>query len=354
MATFAGSNLGEVITPTTVSGSVTRIPAGSFPGAAADDIDGAGGNDSLNGGAGNDTIRGGGGDDTVYGGNGDDVVYSSGTGLYDAGAGSDHVFAGNGLPETLRGGSGVDLLVTTAWSGNYSINLGTGVTNYAGESFVQFEDILSGDGDDTLTGTSGANDMSSGSGDDFISALGGNDTVYGGSGNDTVYGGTGNDFVSGYTGNDTVYGGGGNDRVYGLSGNDELSGASGSDTLNGGSGRDTLYGGAGDDRFDYDFTSDSVGAGRDLITSFEFSTSTNPNDRIDLGSIDAYTGAGGNQAFTSVEGTGVGRLSFVDLANGHTLIRGNTSAAAGFELEIEVDDGATSAAFWSPTLDFIL
>ena len=49
MATFTGTSANETITPTFVSGTVTRIPAGSFPSNAADTIDGGAGNDTLTG-----------------------------------------------------------------------------------------------------------------------------------------------------------------------------------------------------------------------------------------------------------------------------------------------------------------
>ena len=52
MAIFTGTAADETITPLFVSATVTRVPAGSFPSAAADSLDGGGGNDTLDGGAG--------------------------------------------------------------------------------------------------------------------------------------------------------------------------------------------------------------------------------------------------------------------------------------------------------------
>ena len=131
-------------------------------------------------------------------------------------------------------------------------------------------------------------------------------------------------------------------------------GGAGNDTLVGGQGRDFLTGGLGDDVFDYNLTSEFVGATRDLITSFEFTVGGNPNDKIDLRTIDANTFFFFDQAFSTIEGNGIGQLSFSNLANGNTLIEGNTDFDAIKELQIEVADGATSAAFWSPSLDFFL
>lgn len=167
------------------------------------------------------TLRGLGGDDnisatgliphfttlTVDAGAGNDIVRSNGDGVYVAGDGDDTVFAGltNSL-ETLDGGTGVDTLDTTTWGGPYTINLVTGATNFSGESFVNFENLVTGDGDDTITGTAG---------DNRIETRGGIDTVTGGGGNDTVLLGLGDDSFVWNPGDasDSVDGQGGNDTL---------------------------------------------------------------------------------------------------------------------------------------------
>jgi hypothetical protein len=153
--------------------------------------------------------------------------------------------------------------------------------------------------------------------------------------------------------NNNIIGTAAADGVIALGGNDTVNLGAGNDTMTGGQGRDVLVGGVGDDRFDYNFTSESNAAARDLISGFDFGSAVT-GDKIDLNTIDANTLLFGNQNFSLVEGTGLGQISFVDLANGHTLIRGNTSIAAGFELQIEVADGATTAGFWSTSLDLIV
>ena len=163
--------------------------------------------------------------------------------------------------------------------------------------------------------------------------------AYCGTGNDTAYGVSGNDIFYGNDGNDLLFGGAGDNQVYGNDGND---------TLSGGAGRDILGGDGGADRFDYNFTSESNAANRDLITSFDFGS-----DRIDLDGIDAIVGAG-NQDFSPIAGIGVGQLSFWEGPGDHTLILGNTVAGGGFELQIEVDDGADTAGDWSTVLHFLL
>lgn len=418
MATFISQFLGfavnEVVTPGFVSGTILRIPAGSFPSAAADFINVGAGNDFVVGGGGADTVIGGSGNDTLTGGSG------VGAQVF-GGSGNDLIFQVNGTPEFIDGGTGVDTLNTTAFAGNYAVNLTSGGTNFAGESFINMENLIAGIGNDTLTGTTGANFINAGAGNDVVNGLGGNDTIIGGTGNDTltggfgaganVQGGDGNDlifqvngvpevinggngvdtlnttaFAGNYlvnlatggtnfagesftnmenivagVGNDTLIGtfgansmngGAGNDSMVGGFGNDFLNGSTGDDTLVGGFGRDILIGSVGDDRFDYNSTFESTAGSVDLISGFTFSTGANPNDKIDLETIDANTFFFGDQDFLS-EGNGAGQLSFVDLANGNTLVRGNVDFDATFELLIEVADGGTTASFWSVSLDFV-
>ena len=91
MATFTGTAANETITPATVSLTVTRDPAGSFPDPDNDTINGGGGDDTIDGGGGNDTIAGDPGNDTITGGEGDDTI------IWRNGDGSDVVTGGNGI-----------------------------------------------------------------------------------------------------------------------------------------------------------------------------------------------------------------------------------------------------------------
>ncbi len=288
MATFFGTNNNDTIPGTAV----------------ADLIFGFGGNDRLGGGGGTDTINGGTGNDTIR---------SSGAGLYDGQAGDDYIYAGLGVAETLRGGAGVDWLNTTTFNGNYAINLTTGATNFAGESFTQFENLLTGSGNDSLTGTTGAN------------------RIFSGAGNDTVNGGAGNDYLSGGTGNDNLVGGGGRD---------ELTGGGGSDTF----------------RF-FSTTESSPLTGFDLIRDFQgaginlFGTT---EDRINLSAIDANVTIAGNQSFV-FNGTnpgGAGRI-WMENVGAETWLRVNTDNDALAEMTVRILDGADNASdYWSG--DFIL
>lgn len=104
---------------------------------------------------------------------------------------------------------------------------------------------------------------------DIVYGLAGNDIInystslvdndlIGGDGNDTISGGAGNDLLQGDSGNDTLSGNAGSDTFLGGNGTDNLDGGNGDDNLDGGLGNDTLTGGLGSD-FIY------VGAGTDSI-----------------------------------------------------------------------------------------
>jgi Ca2+-binding RTX toxin-like protein len=243
--------------------------------AGANVLDGGEGADRLEGGAGNDTLRGVVGNDSAYGGDGDDLVHAS--------FGTDIAF----------GGTGVDTLNTTSYTGDYLVNLATGATNFAAESYTEFENLVSGIGNDTLVGTGAANAINGAAGSDAITGAAGNDTLTGEAGNDTLDGGTGADRLDGGDGSDVYLvdasddavidtqtaAAGGNDTVrtsvsfaiatapgqdsHGIervelqgsadldaSGNERanaLIGNAGANRLVGGGGADTLMGGAGDD-----------------------------------------------------------------------------------------------------------
>jgi Ca2+-binding RTX toxin-like protein len=151
----------------------------------SDTSNGGLGNDLIYGNGGNDTLVGGAGVDTLNGGDGNDVITSDGDGgTYRGDAGNDTLFSGLG-PETMDGGTGTDTIDHTAWGGNYVFNMATGLTDFAGESFINFENANMGAGNDSVTGNASANIINGGAG---------NDTLEGGLGQDTLTGGTGNDF----------------------------------------------------------------------------------------------------------------------------------------------------------------
>ncbi|HEX9963479.1 MAG TPA: pre-peptidase C-terminal domain-containing protein, partial [Allosphingosinicella sp.] len=113
--------------------------------------------------------------------------------------------------------------------------------------------ILGGSGNDTLTGTSGADyiDANNRPGNltvadtDMLNGGGGNDVLLGRFGNDVLNGGTGADMLDGGDGNDVLSGGNDNDTLAGGAGADSLNGGAGNDSLDGGSGTDTAVVGSG-------------------------------------------------------------------------------------------------------------
>jgi Ca2+-binding RTX toxin-like protein len=95
--------------------------------------------------------------------------------------------------------------------------------------------LFGGDGNDTLTGGSGADQLFGQAGDDTLLGKGGADFLFGGAGNDVLTGGTGDDQVFGEAGNDRMIWNPGE-------GSDLNEGGAGIDTVevNGGNGAETF------------------------------------------------------------------------------------------------------------------
>jgi serralysin len=276
--------------------------------AAANVINGGAGNDALAGSSGNDTIDGGSGVDTLSGGDGSDNIRSDGDGgTYLGGAGNDVMFSGLGT-ETMDGGTGIDLIDHTAWGGAYVFDMATGLTNFGGELYINFENATMGAGNDNVTGNAAANVINGGAGNDTMNGGGGNDTLDGGSGIDTVVFGSANNTVNFLTGQATgdgndrlsnfenAVGGDGNDNLVGSTGDNLLDGGNGNDTVTGGAGNDNLIGGAGTDTAVFG-TGASIlnlttgqatggGVGTDTLNGIENLAAGTGNDTL--------TGSGGN------------------------------------------------------------
>jgi Ca2+-binding RTX toxin-like protein len=150
----------------------------------------------------------------------------------------------------------------------------TGVDNIAGGSLNDAiigdagNDILSGNaGDDSISGGADDDILSGGDGNDYLSGGDGMDSLSGGAGSDTLDGNAGDDVVDGGTGDDIVLGGDGDDLIFGGSGADRLEGGAGDDVLNAGTGDDELFGDAGDDILIGGSGDDSLlgGAGIDIF-----------------------------------------------------------------------------------------
>ncbi|WP_234461617.1 beta strand repeat-containing protein [Stutzerimonas stutzeri] len=167
-------------------------------GSGNDAIDAGSGNDSVSGGDGSDSITAGSGNDTVDGGSGNDAINAGdGDDNVNAGIGDDSVVGGAGN-DTLDGSSGVDTIDYSAETDAVTVNLTSGNATGTGsgnDTLQNFENILGGAGNDTLTGNDAANRVDGGAGSDSISTGAGNDwirfdaddtLVDGGSGNDTL------------------------------------------------------------------------------------------------------------------------------------------------------------------------
>ncbi|MGY4178377.1 Ca2+-binding RTX toxin-like protein [Bradyrhizobium sp. USDA 4518] len=139
------------------------------------------------------------------------------------------------------------------------------------ENWISANDFLIANADRLLSGTAGADHITSGGGNDTINALAGDDVITAGAGNDIVNGGDGNDTIHGQDGTDTINGENGNDVLYGETGNDILSGGAGNDYLDGGFGYDQMRGGLGNDTFVFnsgaDVAIELAGQGIDTIMS---------------------------------------------------------------------------------------
>ncbi|MBL8529158.1 MAG: calcium-binding protein [Burkholderiales bacterium] len=365
----------------------------------ANRISGLDGNDSLLAYGGDDTLDGGNGDDTLDGGRGNDALYGGG--------GNDTLDGGDNGADSMTGGTGNDTyfvdnigdkVIELAAQGTDTVSskitytltanvenltlttsalingTGNGLANVITGNAAR--NVLSGlDGDDTLNGGVGADSMIGGKGNDkyYVNERGDIVIESAGEGTDAViastscvlapnvenltltgslgFDGTGNTVANVITGNDK------SNVLSGLAGNDTLNGLAGSDTLLGGAGADVLIGGLGVDRFDFDAVSDSTSAARDAIRAgggaiaFE-GAGVSGGDVIDLSGIDANTNVGGDQAFASGFGIGLGQISLVSSGT-TTLVRGNVDGDPDFEFVLAIEDGSVLASAYKAA-DFIL
>jgi Ca2+-binding RTX toxin-like protein len=219
-------------------------------------LTGTSGADTLTGTSGNDVIVGLGGGDTINAGSGDDVVMAgSGHDVLDGGAGNDTIsladltaaagvglgsslsgavtgtdvnfenvigsqyndsivgttgnnvllgeggndaIIGDGGNDTIDGGPGTDIVYFNILSSAMTANLQTQTLGgaAAGTTIANVEGIISGNGNDTLTGLASAGS--------YLEGSGGNDILIGGTGNDTEKGDAGHDIIYGSLGADLL------------------------------------------------------------------------------------------------------------------------------------------------------
>ena len=245
--------------------------------------------EQVAGGTGNDEMSGSGAPDAFFGGEGDDVL------------------DGRGGGDVLDGGPGTNTVSYALSPVAVTVDLNAGVGGAPPlDSLRSFRRVVTGPGNDVVTGTSADELFTLGAGDDTLNAGAGNDAVTAGDGNDVLRGGPGADVLDGGGGSDTATydergpsepvtvslatlgddgGPGENDslpaieNVTGGASNDTLTGDAGPNAIIGGAGVNTLDGGAGDDLA-------QGGNDRDVITGGP------GNDRLfgggDDDSINAY------------------------------------------------------------------
>jgi Ca2+-binding RTX toxin-like protein len=198
---------------------------------------------------------------------------------------------------------------------------------------VANERVLGGQGNDEIT--MGPAEAAFGEqGNDKI--IGGSQAHYisGGLGNDDIEGGAnGFSFLFGDAGNDKIRGGADFDVIDGGVGNDILEGNGGLDNLCGGA-RDRMTGGANSDQFEFNAISESrPGAARDLILDFT------SDELIDLFTIDARRGVGGNQAFKFIGKQAFdetkGELHYFKQGN-HLIVEGDVNGDGRADFQIQV------------------
>lgn len=179
-------------------------------------------------------------------------------------------------------------------------------TPYSNLNFAGNDDIIAGDGDDTITSGGGADTIDAGLGNDTINAGSGADNVVGGGGDDTINAGGGANTVDGGAGADDITSFGGADDIDGGSGDDTISAGGGNDTIIGGAGADIIDGGAGNDTISGD--SGAAAPGVQSLQETDYSTIADPNDPgtpIDDGD-DLSQGVTVNTATTEVRITSFG------------------------------------------------
>jgi Ca2+-binding RTX toxin-like protein len=247
--------------------------ADTIQGLGGDDwLYGFDGNDVLEGGGDNDVLQGGFGLDQHYGGDGNDTFYVINQGeaeageIYDGGAGTDrfevgYYAANSHLPLDLTaititgfedfyaisGSQRLNVKLTldqvqqfTTIAGTITLATG-GSLNLSGRSLdaywylsdqattIDFTGSISQFGDGAL--------VISGAGNDAITGTALNDYLEGNGGNDTLIGGEGNDTLKGGAGLDVVQAGGGDDEIRFGAATDLATG----ETIDGGSGYDKIH-----------------------------------------------------------------------------------------------------------------
>ncbi|MCB1490236.1 MAG: M10 family metallopeptidase C-terminal domain-containing protein [Rhodobiaceae bacterium] len=344
-----------------------------------DAILGDDGDDTLAGDNGDDVLIGGRGDDTVYGNSDDDrIIWGPGhvdgpwPHITDIGGTPDDkgdVFDGD---DKYDGGTGIDTVDYAGTKAGIYVDLslsadqGTG-TEIGIDQITNIENVIGGDGIDTLRGDSNDNHLIGGESNDILADGLGDDILQGDNGNDlfvaragAILGGpiSDNDVFNGGFGMDTLnyaaatvgiqiylhsgnlfgaptaygsvigvdslydienaIGGSGNDIIEGSGFANVLQGGGGNDTMFGGAGTDSIYGEAGDDRIRLDADDDTLNGGEGFDTLDALGVANGISLNIGAGIVSSVT-------------TGVDTFSNFEFYNGSShadFVTGSTEADA--------------------------
>jgi len=193
---------------------------------------GGNGNDTIYGSSADNVLNGDNGNDTIYGRVGNDTI--NGGACLPGGAnsnvgdeGNDYFWADNTGADLFRGGSGTDTVDYSHRNENMNISLDNGGNDGASGEADNVEDtvenVTTGNGNDSITGSASPNAINTNGGSDTIRGQSGNDTINGGAGSDWVYGDNDNDRIYALDGFiDYVYGGNGTDTLADSDGNDQV------------------------------------------------------------------------------------------------------------------------------------
>lgn len=265
--------------------------------------------------------------------------YSIGNGIdnVDMGAGSDTVTISTvaylSANDTITGGAGTDTLVFSEQVGSSTTITAAQLSNVSGFETISF---------DTNGATAGAGNYVLNLTDTFLAANNnaGSLTVSRGSQTTTPDTGTLKVDGSAVTAAYTL-------SLAGASGADTLIGGAGNDTLSGGAGADSLTGGAGNDTFVIDM---NTTPGTDVITDFDFGTSTTTVDTLSVTKLTAGTWQSGANIATA-SGTGTyanARVIILDTQAYADTAAVNTAVATGGTYA-QTGTGA-SLIIWQDTL----
>lgn len=359
--------------------------------AAADEINALAGNDIVQGRGGNDIMDGGLGTDTLSyvqatggvrvnlsittaqdtGADGVDTVTNfeniTGSAFGDTltgdnainvitGGDGDDTIAGLGGNDTLNGGNGIDTIDYSAAVSAVTFSLrstAAQVTGGAGTDTVSnFENIIGSTFNDIFTQSNLANVIDGGAGFDRVSYAGMATAVVvnlglagaqntGGGGTDTLLN---IEALTGSSYNDTLTGNAADNLLQGANGNDIIDGGAGNDTLDGGSGTDTVsYATAAAGvtvNLALTTAQNTIGAGSDIITTFENLTGSAFNDTlIGNAGTNILRGGDGNDLFDG----GVGSDSFYGDAGIDTVTYETATARITVSLMLTARQNTTSS-----------